>query len=130
MLQLLSQGELTKFSFDKTGNPQSHNAVIPVVSQTQRVLQQAWINTLQLSDDKFGLEADFLSLAGDSIGAINLVSYLGRKHLKISLRDVLKYPVLGAMTGQLKRESDNTHLQPTEYEYTYPWPPGQADFLT
>ncbi|KAB8200992.1 hypothetical protein BDV34DRAFT_203604 [Aspergillus parasiticus] len=55
------------------------------------------------------------------------------------------------MAGQLKRESDNTQqikqetfvpppevdsaisatsLQPTEYEYTYPYPPGQADFPT
>ncbi|KAB8221905.1 hypothetical protein BDV33DRAFT_201906 [Aspergillus novoparasiticus] len=150
-LQLMSQGELSEFSFDKTGNSQSNNAVTPVASQTQRALQQAWINTLQLSDGKFGLEADFLSLGGDSIAAINLVSYLGRKHLKISVRDVLKCPVLGAMASQLKRESDNTQqvkqetfasrpevdiaisatsLQPTEYEYIYPCPPGQAEFLT
>ncbi|KOC15777.1 putative NRPS-like enzyme [Aspergillus flavus AF70] len=91
-----------------TTHSQSNHAVIPVVSQTQRVLQQAWIDTLQLSDDKFGLEANFLSLGGDSIAAINLVSYLRYKHLKISVRDVLKYPVLGTMAGQLKRESDNT----------------------
>ncbi|KAJ1711800.1 nonribosomal peptide synthase SidE [Aspergillus flavus] len=134
-----------------TTHSKSNHAVIPVVSQTQRVLQQAWIDTLQLSDDKFGLEADFLSLGGDSITAINLVSYLRYKHLKISVRDVLKYPFFGAMAGQLKRESDNTQqikqetfvsppevdaaisatsLQPTEYEYIYPCPSGQAEFLT
>ena len=151
MLQSLSQGELTKFSFDKVGHSQSKGALIPLVSPTQKLLQQAWIDTLQLSDGKFGLEADFLSLGGDSIAAINLVSYLRRKQLKISVRDVLKYPALGAMADQLKGDSDDTQqskqqtfnspsevdatisaagLQPTEYEYIYPCPPGQAEFLT
>ncbi|GAB1205147.1 hypothetical protein APSETT445_003817 [Aspergillus pseudonomiae] len=151
MLQSLSQGELTKFSFDKVGNSQSKGAIIPLVSETQKLLQQAWIDTLQLSDDQFGLEADFLSLGGDSIAAINLVSYLRRKQLKISVRDVLKYPALEAMADQLKGELDDvqqikqqtfvspsdvdaaisaTGLQPTEYEYIYPCPPGQAEFLT
>ncbi|RHZ65493.1 nonribosomal peptide synthase SidE [Aspergillus thermomutatus] len=151
MVHSLSQGELTKFSFDKIGTAQSKGAFIPLVTETQKVLQQGWIETLQLADDEFGLEADFLSLGGDSIAAINLVSWLRRKQLKISVRDVLKYPGLGAMADQLKGESDDAHqvqqktftppsevdaaisatgLQATEYEYIYPCPPGQAEFLT
>lgn len=151
MVQSLSQGELTKFSFDKVGAAQSKGAVIPLASETQKVLQQGWIETLQLADDDFGLEADFLSLGGDSIAAINLVSWLRRKQLKISVRDVLKYTSLGAMADQLKGESGDAHqiqkktftppseidaaisaagLQATEYEYIYPCPPGQAEFLT
>ncbi|KAF7181185.1 hypothetical protein CNMCM7691_000314 [Aspergillus felis] len=151
MVQSLSQGELTKFSFDKIGAAQSKGAVIPLVSETQKVLQQGWIETLQLPDDQFGLEADFLSLGGDSIAAINLVSWLRRMQLKISVRDVLKYTGLGAMADQLKSESDDAQkvqqktftpppevdaavsaagLQATEYEYIYPCPPGQAEFLT
>ncbi|GFF71641.1 nonribosomal peptide synthetase 3 [Aspergillus lentulus] len=151
MVQSLSQGELTKFSFDKIGTAQAKGAVIPLVCETQKVLQQGWIETLQLSDDEFGLEADFLSLGGDSIAAINLVSWLRRKQLKISVRDVLKYTGLGAMADQLKGESDDAQqiqqktftppsevdaaisaagLQATQYEYIYPCPPGQAEFLT
>ncbi|GFG26505.1 nonribosomal peptide synthetase 3 [Aspergillus udagawae] len=151
MVQSLSQRELTKFSFDKIGAAQSKGAVIPLVSETQKTLQQGWIEILQLADDEFGLEADFLSLGGDSIAAINLVSWLRRKQLKISVRDVLKYTGLGAMAAQLKGESDGAQqvqqktftppsevdaavsaagLQATEYEYIYPCPPGQAEFLT
>ncbi|KAF7159181.1 hypothetical protein CNMCM6106_006314 [Aspergillus hiratsukae] len=151
MVQSLTQGELAKSSFDKIGKAQSKGAVMPLVSETQKVLQQGWIETLQFADDQFGLEADFLSLSGDSIAAINLVSSLRRKEFKISVRDVLKYPGLGAMADQLKGESDNAQeiqqqtftppseadaaiavagLQPAEYEYIYPCPPGQAEFLT
>lgn len=138
-------------SFDKIGTAQSKGAVMPLVSEAQKVLQQGWIQTLQLTDDQFDLEADFLSLGGDSIAAINLVSWLRRKQFKISVRDVLKYPGLRAMADQLKGESDNAQqieqqaftpplevnaaisaagLQPAEYEYIYPCPPGQAEFLT
>ncbi|PKX91451.1 nonribosomal peptide synthase SidE [Aspergillus novofumigatus IBT 16806] len=151
MVQSLSQGELTKFSFDKVGAAQSKGAVVPLVSETQKVLQQGWIETLQLAHDEFGLEADFLSFGGDSIAAINLVSWLRRKQLKISVRDVLKYTGLGAMADQLKGESDDAqHIQQktftppseldaaisaaglhaSEYESIYPCPPGQAEFLT
>jgi amino acid adenylation domain-containing protein len=151
MVQSLSQGDLTKFSFDKVGTAQSQGAVIPLVSEAQKALRQGWIETLQLADDKFGLEADFLTLGGDSIAAINLVSWLRRNQFKISVRDVLKYPRLGAMADRLKSESDDAQqiqqrtftppsevdaaisaaaLQPAEYEYVYPCPPGQAEFLT
>ncbi|EAW12158.1 nonribosomal peptide synthase SidE [Aspergillus clavatus NRRL 1] len=151
MVQGLSQGELTKFSFDKIGVSQTKGAVVPLVSETQRVLQQGWIEVLQLPDDEFGQEADFLSLGGDSIAAINLVSWLRRKQLKVSVRDVLKYPLLAAMAEQLKGESleakqvpqktftppaelgaaiSSSGLSQEQYEYVYPCGPGQSEFLT
>ncbi|KAF7596857.1 hypothetical protein BBP40_012457 [Aspergillus hancockii] len=151
MVQALSQGELTRFSFDKPKTAQSNGAIVPLALETQRILQQGWIEALQLPNDQFGLEADFLSLGGDSIAAINLVSWLRRKQLKISVRDILKYPLLGAMAEQLQGETHEgqqtqqetfTHpsdldaaitssgLQRNEYDYIYPCPPGQAEFLT
>lgn len=151
-VQSLSQTDLTPYSFDKVGGSESAE-IIPVVSDEQKALQQAWIEVLQLPDDRFGLEASFLSLGGDSIFAINLVSWLRRKGLSITVRDVLRYPQLGLMAEHLQREggdeaaaasqtlvfSPPTELDPIlasaglggdDYEYIYPCPPGQAEFLS
>ncbi|PWY85083.1 acetyl-CoA synthetase-like protein [Aspergillus heteromorphus CBS 117.55] len=149
-VQSMSQAELSQFSFDKVGLSESEE-IIPLVSETQRSLQQGWIEVLQLPDDQFGLEANFLSLGGDSISAINLVSWLRRRHLNATVRDVLRYPLLGSMAEQLQQESEDekasqavvfspstelistitSHgLQQEQYEYIYPCPPGQAEFLT
>lgn len=150
-VQSLSQADLTPYPFDNVGGPQSAD-IIPVVSDEQMSLQQAWIEILQLPNDSFGLEASFLSLGGDSISAINLVSWLRRKGLSITVRDVLRFPLLGSMADHLWRESDEAattsqtlvFLPPTElnpiislaglggdnHEYIYPCPPGQAEFLS
>ncbi|OQE15219.1 hypothetical protein PENFLA_c033G04040 [Penicillium flavigenum] len=146
-VQSLSQGELAKYSLNKLGTSGSED-IIPIVSASQRILQEAWIEILQLPDNKFGLEANFLSLGGDSISAINLVSYIRRKGLNISVRDVVKYPMLGVMAEYLQQETDQISTEtvvfslPTEldalmssviqhqYEYVYPCSAGQAEFLT
>ena len=146
-VQSLSQGELAKYSLNKLGTSDSED-IIPVVSASQKILQEAWVEILQLPDNKFGLEANFLSLGGDSISAINLVSYIRRKGLNISVRDVVKYPLLGVMAEYLQQETDQISTEtvvfspPTEldalisseiqqqYEYVYPCSAGQAEFLT
>ncbi|KAH8797764.1 hypothetical protein F5884DRAFT_814753 [Xylogone sp. PMI_703] len=147
-VQLMSQTELSQFSFDNIGK--SVPEIISIVSDTQRTLQQAWIDVLELPNDHFGLEANFFSLGGDSVSAINLTSWLRRKGLNIGVRDVLKNPVLGSMAKHLKHESredvakDVVFTPPLEldalissagllqdhYEYVYPSPAGQAEFLT
>ncbi|KAJ5093145.1 AMP-dependent synthetase/ligase [Penicillium angulare] len=144
----LSQGDLAKYSFDKIGANGSEE-IIPISTAAQKSLQDSWIEVLQLPDDSFGLEANFLSLGGDSISAINLVSRIRRKGMNITVRDVLKYPVLGPMSEHLEQEDNEASLEtvtfsvPTElqdaivaielessqYEYVYPSPPGQAEFL-
>ncbi|CRL24052.1 AMP-dependent synthetase/ligase [Penicillium camemberti] len=147
-VQSLNQGELAKYSLNKLGTSGSED-IIPIVSASQKILQEAWIEILQLPDNEFGLEANFLSLGGDSISAINLVSYIRRKGLNISVRDVVKYPLLGAMAGYLEQETDqiptetvvfsppteldaliSSEIQQQQYEYVYPSPAGQAEFLT
>ncbi|KAJ6116028.1 hypothetical protein N7523_006445 [Penicillium sp. IBT 18751x] len=148
-VQSLSQSELAKYSLNNLGTSGSQN-IIPIVSASQKALQEAWIEILHLPDNKFGLEANFLSLGGDSISAINLVSYIRRKGLNISVRDVVNNPVLGTMaehveegTGQISTQTvvfspptglddliASAGLQRHQYDYVYPCPPGQAEFLT
>ena len=150
-VESLSQADLTPYSFDSIIGSKSAE-VIPLVSGEHKSLQQAWIEILQLPNDQFGQEASFLSLGGDSISAINLVSWLRWKGLSITVRDVLKYPLLGSMAEHLQRESDeaaatsrtlvfsppkeldpiisSAGLRGDKYEYIYPCPPGQAEFLS
>ncbi|KAK4865062.1 hypothetical protein LT330_001685 [Penicillium expansum] len=147
-VQSLNQGELAKYSLNKLGTSGPED-IIPIVSASQKILQEAWIEILQLPDNQFGLEANFLSLGGDSISAINLVSYIRRKGLNISVRDVVKYPLLGAMAESLQQETDqvptatvvfsppteldaliSSEIEQQQYEYVYPSPAGQAEFLT
>lgn len=141
---LLTQADLTPYSFDNVGGSQAAE-IIPVVSHEQKVLH--------LPNDHFGLEAIFLSLGGDSVFAINLVSWLRRKGFSITVRDVLRYPIFGSMAKQLHRGGDDeaadvfqtivfsppaeldlaissAGLGADDYEYIYPCPPGQAKFLS
>ena len=147
--QTISQAELAEYSLNTLGESGTKN-IIPVVSTSQKVLQEAFVKILQLPDSQFGLEANFLNLGGDSISAINLVSYIRPKGLHVSVRDVLKYPLLGAIAERLREEEGDQALTQTvsfsppteldtvissvlrqhEYQYVYPCPPGQAEFLT
>ncbi|PYI05173.1 acetyl-CoA synthetase-like protein [Aspergillus sclerotiicarbonarius CBS 121057] len=154
-VQALSQAELTPFAFDAIGADQSLT-VVPVDTTEQKVLHEAWLAVLQLPHDQFGQEASFLSLGGDSIGAINLVSWLRRKGYSIAVRDVLRFPVLEEMALQLRKDGDDNGaaaaaeaqvvvfsppsaltaaissagLGEEAYEGIYPCPPGQSEFLS
>ncbi|KAJ6141375.1 hypothetical protein N7470_009765 [Penicillium chermesinum] len=147
-LPRLPLSDLAKYSFDKIGATGSEE-IIPISTAAQKSLQDSWIEVLQLPDDNFGLEANFLSLGGDSISAINLVSRIRRKGMNITVRDVLKYPLLGPMSEHLEQEDNDAsletvtfsppaelqdaiaavELESSQYEYVYPSPPGQAEFL-
>ncbi|RAH78998.1 acetyl-CoA synthetase-like protein [Aspergillus japonicus CBS 114.51] len=148
-VQALSQAGLTPFAFDAIGADQLQ-AVIPVVTREQKVLHEAWVTVLQLPHGEFGLEASFLGLGGDSIAAINLVSWLRQEGYSLAVRDVLRFPVLESMASQLVRSGDDQEDQqpaagilfspPPEvqaavedaieaYEAIYPCPPGQSEFL-
>lgn len=153
-VQAMKQAELSRYSFGKIGNADSEIEVIPPTTNEQKVLRQAWMEILDLSDSNFGLEANFLSLGGDSISAINLVSYLRRKGLVISVRDVQKNPFLGAMSERLVHEEKGANAlskpaeefhapgelselisaaglnQSSQVQDIYPCPPGQSEFLT
>jgi aryl carrier-like protein len=138
----LSQPDRTPYSFDNVGGSQCAD-IIPVVLDEQKALHQAWIEVLHLPDDRFDLEGNLLSLGGDSILAINLVSWLRRKAFSITVRDVLRYPIFGSMVEQLHRDGNNetattpqtlvfspppeldpiissAGLGPNNYEYIYP----------
>lgn len=150
-VQALSSADLATYAFDQIGVEKSEG-ITPLQTNTQRLLHQAWVDVLQLLDNQFGLEASFLTMGADSIAAINLVSYLRKKGARVTVGDVLRFPLLGEMAEHVVKGDDNhgesakvtaTFQAPnevltaiktsgleTKYEYIYPCPPGQAEFLT
>ena len=139
--------ELSKYSLDPWT---TRNIVKPPETHRQRVLQQVWARLLSIDTQQFGLEANFLTLGGDSIGAINLVSHLRGLGFMISVGEVLSSSTLEDMAAcmesqdqvevleqQTSDSSDQAEeafefhgLHRAEYECIYPCPPGQAEFLS
>lgn len=116
----------------------------------QKILQQAWVQVLGIEAGRFGLEANFLSLGGDSISAINLASHLRRHGYILSVGEALNSTNLRTMATcvrqlgvkeargqhifepprQVSVALELCHLPRAAYEYIYPCPPGQAHFLS
>ncbi|KAG7403283.1 Nonribosomal peptide synthase sidE [Fusarium oxysporum f. sp. rapae] len=147
----LKLADLTTNAFDRTDAAEAGQVTPPKTSK-EKLLYEAWKQMLHLEDRPFGLESSFLSLGGDSIAAINLVSYLRKVGAKLTVGEVLRFPILGAMAERLELEGgDSTGTEPVvefqtpseiqssigssglleeQVEYVYPCPPGQAEFLT
>lgn len=147
----LSFADLATNAFDRIEGAEAEE-VVPPETAVQKLLHKAWTEMLHLEDRPFGLEASFLTLGGDSIAAINLVSYLRKKKAALTVGQVLRFPVLVEMADHV--ELDDGHRARTELavefqtppevqssitlaglredqvEYVYPCPPGQAEFLT
>lgn len=138
--------DLSRYMLDSS---KSQGPVIAPETDAQRLLQSAWAKTLSIGADQFGLEADFLGLGGDSIGAIELASYLRKHDYILSVGEALSVTNLKEMANCLVHEGpaeqqvkkafepspslqnlvEHTGLRPDDFEYIYPCPPGQAEFL-
>jgi amino acid adenylation domain-containing protein len=147
----LTVAELSKYSLDS--NSGSGAEVLPLETEAQKVLHQAWKEVLRTDDLEFGRNASFLDLGGDSIEAINLASNLRAKGFSISVAQILKMTNLAAMATLLDMKPSSAeeevvdlvvyatpaavhdrmkavNLSDASVEYIYPCPPGQSEFLT
>ncbi|ODH46748.1 hypothetical protein GX48_07148 [Paracoccidioides brasiliensis] len=100
----LSLQNLAEYSFDgiAASGPQY---IVPASTEKQKSLQAAWAAILHISTDTYGLEANFLSLGGDYIAAINIVSHLHKDGHLISVGDILKFPNLKGKTERMREEN-------------------------
>jgi aryl carrier-like protein len=90
-LGALSTTDLIRYHFDSFGR--SVNIEAPI-SFREHFLQAAFQRVLGLSADMLGRNANFLSLGGDSISAINLASHVRKHGRLLSVSTILKTPVL------------------------------------
>ena len=139
--------ELSQYALESSRN--ESGAEVPETA-AQKILQQAWAHVLGIASDRIGLEANFLSLGGDSITAINLASFLRRQGYALSVGEALNSTalkdmalcvrLLGGQEAQGRQLFEPPHqirmalssygVQQADYEYIYPCPPGQAQFLS
>lgn len=119
-------------------------------SSQERLLQRAWSVVLGKEADSISVTAQFHSLGGDSISAINLVSRCRKTGFDLAVGDVMAFPTIREQAQRLKAielggTARATEFKPSELVYDklelagvsieqveaiYPCLPGQAEFLT
>ncbi len=68
-------------------------------TKEEKLLAEAYQSVLGVK--AVGMEDDFFSRGGDSIKAIQIVSYLYRRNYKLMVKDIFNYPVLGDLAPLL-----------------------------
>lgn len=147
-IENMSSADLSKYSIDGGGPP---SEAVPVVTEEETILEQIWSEILGQEQNSIGALANFLSLGGDSVSAINLVGSCRAAGYSLSVSHVLRSPVLRTMATNLKKADKvkgsginkkfvapesliiqiNNHGLSImgDIDHTYPAPPGQTEFL-
>ncbi len=68
---------------------------------TEECLARVWQEVLGCG--KVGVNDNFFHLGGDSIKAIQVISRLGREHIKLEMKQLFKYPRIGELSAQVRR---------------------------
>lgn len=144
----MGAARLSDYSIDAAG-PQAD--VVPTSTEEEAVLEKLWADIAEREPATVGAMANFFSLGGDSVSAINLVSACRAAGYSLSVGNVFKYPVLRELAMNLKKADAKAAAQAAkqftmpeslgeqieshglnltdDVEYTYPAPPGQVEFL-
>ncbi|KAE8373931.1 hypothetical protein BDV26DRAFT_54415 [Aspergillus bertholletiae] len=138
---------ISQYSFEGDG---SQHEIVPVETDEESKLQDMWSGVLGLPSSGIGKKADFLSLGGDSIAAISLASVARSAGYLLSVKDILKNPILENLAPLMRLDTRAAQAPKPSYkapasvldtireygltigdnvEYVYPSPPGQAQFL-
>jgi non-ribosomal peptide synthase protein (TIGR01720 family) len=75
---------------------------VPARDSLEKILVDTWADTLGMPTEKLSITHNFFSLGGDSIKAIQLVSRLRTKKLKLELRDLLTHPTIAGSSPYVK----------------------------
>ena len=143
----MSAADLNQYSIDSTGKRE----IVPVVTEEEAVMEKIWAEILCIDQQTIGALANFFSLGGDSVSAINIVSLCRAAGYSLAVSHILKFPVLRELTMKLKKAQKSAGsadrqefatpnriceqiqkfgLSMTDdIDFTYPVPPGQAEFL-
>lgn len=144
----MGAARLSDYSID-AASPQAE--VVPTSTEEEAVLEKIWADIAERDPATVGAMANFFSLGGDSVSAINLVSACRAAGYSLSVGNVFKYPVLRELAMNLKKADANAAAQAAkqftmpkslgeqieshglgltdDVDYTYPAAPGQVEFL-
>ncbi|KAI0546770.1 hypothetical protein F4679DRAFT_401148 [Xylaria curta] len=80
----LSQKEISAYSAPPV-------AKRPASTDTERMLQAIWARVLNIAPEQIGMQDSFFRLGGDSISAMQIVSFCARQHLDVKIADIFRY---------------------------------------
>ncbi|PNP75510.1 hypothetical protein FNYG_11139 [Fusarium nygamai] len=69
-------------------------SIIKAATPNEKTLHHIWSDILSISPETFGVEANFMSLGGDSIAAMKMIPIAQAAGLSISVEDLFTHPVL------------------------------------
>ncbi|KAL9124877.1 MAG: hypothetical protein Q9217_005842 [Psora testacea] len=95
----LSRAQMAEYETEIPGNR------LRPVTDTERLLQSIWADTLHMQAESIGLTHNFFRLGGDSVSAIQLISAARSSGLVIRMADILRYPILSDMAMITERMS-------------------------
>ena len=104
---------LSQYSFEGDGN---QHEVVPVETEEESILQEMWSKVLGLPSSGIGKKADFLSLGGDSIAAISLASAARSAGYLLSVKDILKNPILENLTPMMRLDTRGAQVLKPSYK--------------
>lgn len=87
--------------YSSEGSKATHE-LVPTSTPEEKGLEKIWAELFEIEEDSVGAKANFFSLGGDSITAINLVSMCRKAGFKISVSQVLAAATLEELASQMK----------------------------
>jgi len=101
----MSLSDMAQYSINNAG--QKHQ-VVAVSTDEERQLEEIWADIFGIELGEIGSAANFFSLGGDSISAINMVSACRKVGYEITVSQVLKFPILGDLAAKFTKKSPAT----------------------
>ncbi|KAL4874539.1 hypothetical protein BJY04DRAFT_224919 [Aspergillus karnatakaensis] len=86
-------------------------------TETERKVQAAFSATLNVPLESVGLNTSFLSVGGDSISAMQVMSRLRSQNLRVTVQDILKLRTVAALAGRaqfIEQSTTDTSIREAE----------------
>ncbi|KAL4819990.1 hypothetical protein BDW67DRAFT_181698 [Aspergillus spinulosporus] len=91
-------------------------------SETEKKVQAAFSATLNIPEESVGLNTSFLSVGGDSISAMQVMSRLRSQNLRVTVQDILKLRTVAALASRAQYiEQSSTDTLALEAEVIDEW---------
>lgn len=103
---------ISQYAFEGDG---SQHEVVPVETDAEGKLQDMWSKVLGIPSSGIGKKADFLSLGGDSIAAIGLASISRSAGYHLSVKEILKNPVLEKLALMMRTDTRDSPVLKASY---------------
>lgn len=96
-----------------TGASRPEAAHCRPLSAAEHQLQQLFAIVLRYPTERITVDDSFLHLGGDSISAMKLTSAASRAGVKLTVADIIRYPVLSEMAKRMQKSVQGVELDQT-----------------